>query len=145
MRSLEYPRLAFSDPEGKILDHPHLKLAGRSGDRMVLPQPSELVPLPMGVNSSPYPAESRLMGRDTDSFISSEKTKMGRREIDCAAVAAFLPWIYTNPPSCNPIETKCSNSSALGLQFRRLERWKVLGDRPAHRPKPPLASKILSK
>lgn len=92
MRSLEYPRLVFSDPEGKILDHPHLKLAGRSGDRMVLPQPSELVPLPMGSQLFTLPGRIPIgWDEDTDSFISSEKTKMGRREIECAAVAAFLP------------------------------------------------------
>ncbi len=92
MRSFEYPRLVFSDPEGKILDHPHLKLAGRSGDRMVLPQPSEFVPLPMGSQLFTLPGRIPIgWDEDMDSFISSEKAKMGRREIDCAAVAAFLP------------------------------------------------------
>jgi pyruvate-formate lyase-activating enzyme len=92
MRSLEYPRLVFSDPEGRILDHPHLKLVGRSGDRMVLPQPSELVPLPMGSQLFSLPGRVPIgWDEDMDSFISSEKTKVGRREIDCTAVAAFLP------------------------------------------------------
>jgi len=92
MKSFEYPRLVFSDPEGRILDHPHLKLAGRSGDRMVLPQPSELVPLPMGSQLFSLPGRVPIgWDEDVDSFISSEKTKVGRREIDCAAVAAFLP------------------------------------------------------
>ena len=31
--SLDCPRFVLSDPEGKIFDHPYLKLAGRSGDR----------------------------------------------------------------------------------------------------------------
>jgi len=92
MKSLESPRLVFSDPEGRILDHPHLKLAGRSGDRMVLPQPSELVPLPMGSQLFSLPGRVPIgWDEDMDSFVSSEKTKVGRREIDCAAVAAFLP------------------------------------------------------
>jgi pyruvate-formate lyase-activating enzyme len=92
MRSFEYPRLVFSDPEGRILDHPHLKLAGRSGDRMVLPQPSELVPLPMGSQLFSLPGRVPIgWDEDMGSFISSEKSKVGRKEVDCAAVAAFLP------------------------------------------------------
>jgi len=92
MRSLEYPRLVFSDPEGNILDHSYLKLAGRSGDRVVLPQPSELVPLPMGSQLFSLPGRVPIgWDEDMDSFIPSEKTKVGRREIDCSAVAAFLP------------------------------------------------------
>jgi pyruvate-formate lyase-activating enzyme len=92
MKRFEYPRLVFSDPEGRILDHPHLKLAGRSGDRMILPQPSELVLLPMGSQLFSLPGRVPIgWDEDMDSFISSEKTKMGRREVDCAAVAAFLP------------------------------------------------------
>jgi pyruvate-formate lyase-activating enzyme len=92
MRSFEYPRLVFSGPEGRILDHPHLKLAGRSGDRMVLPQPSELIPLPMGSQLFSLPGRVPIgWDEDMGSFTSSEKTKVGRREVDCSAVAAFLP------------------------------------------------------
>jgi pyruvate-formate lyase-activating enzyme len=92
MKRFEYPRLVFSDPEGKILDHPHLKLAGRSGDRMVLPEPSELVPLPMGSQLFSLPGRVPVgWDEDMGSFISSEKRKVGREEIECAAVAAFLP------------------------------------------------------
>jgi pyruvate-formate lyase-activating enzyme len=92
MRSFEYPKLVFSDPKGRILDHPHLKLAGRSGDRMVLPQPSELVPLPMGSQLFSLPGRIPIgWDEDMGSFTSSEKSKVGRREVDCAAVAAFLP------------------------------------------------------
>jgi len=92
MRSFEYPRLVFSDPKGKILDHPHLKLAGRSGDRMLLPQPSELVPLPMGSQLFSLPGRVPIgWDEDMNSFIPSDKTKVGQREVDCVAVAAFLP------------------------------------------------------
>ena len=92
MKRLESPRLVFADPEGRILDHSHLKLAGRSGDRMVLPQPSELVPLPMGSQLFSLPGRVPIgWDEDMGSFISSEKSKVGRKEVDCAAVAAFLP------------------------------------------------------
>jgi len=92
MRSFEYPRLVFSDPKGRILDHPHLKLAGRSGDRTVLPQPSELVPLPMGSQLFSLPGRVPIgWDEDMGSFASSEKSKVGKRIVDCVAVAAFLP------------------------------------------------------
>ncbi len=90
--SLEYPRLVFADPEGRILDHPHLKLAGRSGDRWVVPTPSELVPLPTGSQLFSLPGRIPIgWDAEKDSFISSEKARVGPREIGCTAVSAFLP------------------------------------------------------
>ncbi|MGQ9645560.1 MAG: radical SAM protein [Thermodesulfobacteriota bacterium] len=90
--SAENPNLVLSDPEGKIFDHPHLKLAGRSGDRWVLPRPSELVPLPAGSQLFSMPGRVPI-GWDAqrEAFISSERTKIGQRETECTAVAAFLP------------------------------------------------------
>ena len=87
-----YPRLILSDPEGKIFDHPHLKLAGRSGDRMALPHPSELVPLPQGSQLFTMPGRIPI-GWDEEeaSFVSSEKVKVRGKEVSCTAVAAFLP------------------------------------------------------
>jgi pyruvate-formate lyase-activating enzyme len=90
--SAEYPKLVFADPEGRILDHPRLKLAGRSGDRLVLPTPSELVPLPTGSQLFSLPGRVPIgWDGEKDSFISSGKTKVGRKEIESTAVAAFLP------------------------------------------------------
>ena len=90
--SVEYPRLVFSDPEGRILDHPYLKLAGRSGDRMVLPPPSELIPLPMGSQIFTLPGRIPIgWDEEKGSYLLSEKMRTGRKELDCTAVAAFLP------------------------------------------------------
>ena len=92
MRSLEYPHLVFSDPEGRILDHPHLKLAGRSGDQMVRPLPSELVPLPMGSQLFILPGRIPIgWDEGKGSFMLSERMEMGRKEMACTPVAAFLP------------------------------------------------------
>jgi pyruvate-formate lyase-activating enzyme len=87
----EYPRLILSDPEGRVLDHPFLKMAGRSGGRIVLPPPSELVPLPMGSQLFTLPGRIPI-GWDEErrSFTLSEKMMRGRKEIECTAVAAFL-------------------------------------------------------
>jgi pyruvate-formate lyase-activating enzyme len=91
MSSFELPRLILSDPEGRVLDHPFLKMAGRSGDRIVLSPPSELVPLPMGSQLFTLPGRIPI-GWDEErrSFILSEKMRRGRKEIECTAVAAFL-------------------------------------------------------
>ena len=92
MSRFEYPRLVLSDPEGKIFDHPYLKLAGRSGDRIDLPHPSELVPLPDG--SQLFTMPGRIpMGWDEKeaSPVVSEKVGAGGKGVQCTAVAAFLP------------------------------------------------------
>jgi pyruvate-formate lyase-activating enzyme len=91
MSSFELPRLILSDPEGRVLDHPFLKMAGRSGDRIVLPSPSELVPLPMGSQLFTLPGRIPI-GWDEErrSFTLSGKMRRGRKEIECTAVAAFL-------------------------------------------------------
>ena len=90
--SFEYPRLILSDPEGNIFDHPSLKVSGRSGDRFVLPPPSELVPLPKGSQLFTLPGRIPI-GWDEEerSFVSSRKVRLGKKEAECAAVAAFLP------------------------------------------------------
>jgi pyruvate-formate lyase-activating enzyme len=92
MVSSEYPKLILSDPEGNIFDHPSLRLTGRSGDRFLLPHPSELVPLPKGSQLFTLPGRIPV-GWDEEkrSFISSEKVKLEKKEVECAAVAAFLP------------------------------------------------------
>ena len=90
--SFEYPRLILSDPEGNIFDHPSLKVSGRSGDRFLLPLPSELVPLPKGSQLFTLPGRIPI-GWDEEerSFVSSRKVRLGKKEAECAAVAAFLP------------------------------------------------------
>jgi pyruvate-formate lyase-activating enzyme len=92
MSRFEYPRLIFSGPEGKIFDHPRLKIAGRSGDRMGRPHPSELVPLPQGSQLFSMPGRIPI-GWDEEGggFVPSEKVQVGGKEVECTAVAAFLP------------------------------------------------------
>jgi molybdenum cofactor biosynthesis enzyme MoaA len=88
----EYPRLVFSDPEGDIFDHPSLNLCGRSGSRYFLPPPSELVPLPNGSQLFTLPGRIPIGWDDENrSFLSSRKVKLGKTELECTAVAAFLP------------------------------------------------------
>ncbi len=92
MGNFKYPRFVLSDPGGKIYEHPHLMLAGRSGDRMVLPNPAELIPLPKGSQLFTMPERIPIgWDEEKDSFVMSKRMKVGRREIACTAVAAFLP------------------------------------------------------
>lgn len=88
----DYPRLVLSDHNGKVFSHSYLRMAGRSGDRISLPVLSELVPLPRGSQLFTMPGRIPV-GWDDDhaSFTPVEKLKIGRRELACTAVAAFLP------------------------------------------------------
>lgn len=88
----KYPSLVFSDPEGNIFDHSYLKITGRSGDRFLLPDPSELVPLPRGSQLFTLPGRDPV-GWDEEKkvFTSSPETRVGKKEVECTAVAAFLP------------------------------------------------------
>jgi pyruvate-formate lyase-activating enzyme len=92
MANFEYPKLILSDHEDKVFNHPHLRLAGRSGNRMVIPHPSELVPLPKGSQLFTLPGRIPVgWDEERGSFTSSEKVRWGKREVHCTAVAAFLP------------------------------------------------------
>ncbi len=119
----EYPRLILSDPEGKIFDHPHLRLAGRSGDRMALPHPSELVPLPQGSQFFTMPGRIPI-GWDEEeaSFASSEKVRVRGKEVNCTAVAAFLPPGYIR--SLLPATQTIPKASRLPLWAYSSVGWK---------------------
>jgi pyruvate-formate lyase-activating enzyme len=92
MTHFEFPRLILSDTEGNIFDHPFLKLSGRSGDRFFLPHPSELVPLPKGSQLFTLPGRIPIgWDEEKKSFISSRKVELRSKEVECIAVAAFLP------------------------------------------------------
>ncbi|HVP80715.1 MAG TPA: radical SAM protein [Thermodesulfobacteriota bacterium] len=92
MVDFEYPRLILSDPEGNVFDHPSLKVSGRSGNRFLLPPPSELVPLPQGSQLFTLPGRIPIgWEEEKESFVSSGKARLGEKEVACTAVAAFLP------------------------------------------------------
>ena len=123
MSRFEYPGLIFSGPEGKIFEHPRFKLAGRSGDRIELPRPSELVPLPQGSQLFSMPGRIPV-GWDAEegSFVPSEKVRMGGEEMDCTAVAAFLPPGYIR--SLLPATQSTQKSPLLPLWAYSSVGWK---------------------
>ncbi|MCJ7642312.1 MAG: radical SAM protein, partial [Desulfobacterales bacterium] len=92
MAELKSPNLVFSDPKGKIFNHPHLRWVGRSGNRIVLPDPSEWVPLPRGSQLFSMPGRIPIgWDEENESFVPVRTLTTGRKGVDCTAVAAFLP------------------------------------------------------
>ncbi len=86
------PALVLSDREGNIFDHPSLKLSGRSGNKFLLPLPSELAPLPKGSQLFTLPGRIPV-GWDEErrDFTPSTEVELEDTKIECTAVAAFLP------------------------------------------------------
>jgi pyruvate-formate lyase-activating enzyme len=92
VKVFEIPRLVLSDHHGKIFDHPFLRMAGRSGERMVLPQSSELFPLPKGSQIFSLPGRIPVgWDEERKDFFAAEKVRISGKEIRATAVAAFLP------------------------------------------------------
>jgi pyruvate-formate lyase-activating enzyme len=92
MSIFEYPRLVLADHQGNIFDHPSLKVAGRSGNRFILPDSAEFVPLPAGSQLFTLPGRIPVgWNEEIQTFVPSERVKLGRKEMRCTAVAAFLP------------------------------------------------------
>ncbi len=123
MSSFELPRLVFSDSKGGIFDHPFLKMAGRSGDRMILPPPSELLPLPMGSQLFTLPGRMSIgWDEGRGRFTLCDKMKVDRKEIECTAVAAFLPPGYVR--TLLPATQLKSETNTLPLWAYSAVGWK---------------------
>ncbi len=77
-------------------------MAGRSGDRLIQPDPSEIVPLPRGSQLFTLPGRIPVgWDEETETFNPLKKMRMGKAERSCNAVAAFLPpgYVRTLLPS----------------------------------------------
>jgi pyruvate-formate lyase-activating enzyme len=119
----EYPHLLFAGPDGEILDHPHLRMAGRSGDRVTLPDPSELVPLPPGSQLFTLPGRVPFgWDEGINSFVPVEKVRIGRKALSCTAVAAFLPPGYVR--TLLPATKASSKKTTLPLWAYTAVGWK---------------------
>lgn len=119
----DHPRLVLSDPSGRIFTHPYLKMAGRSGDSIVLPHSSELVPLPRGSQLFTMPGRIPVgWDEETAAFIPSGKVTIGKRERVCTAVAAFLPPGYVR--SLLPATARGADGPVLPLWAYSAVGWK---------------------
>jgi pyruvate-formate lyase-activating enzyme len=82
----------LSNSDGKILDHPHLKLAGRSGSRFLLPHSEELVPLPRGSQMFTLPGRVPVgWDEQIEAFVPVGTVRIEKLGFEGHAVAAFLP------------------------------------------------------
>lgn len=115
--------LVFSNRDNKVFDHPYLMALGRSGDRLVLPENSELVPLPEGSQLFILPGRIPI-GWDEkkcESIILKDIGINGKK-IDCIAVAAFLPPGYVR--TLLPATKKLSDAPILPLWAYSCVGWK---------------------
>lgn len=85
------PKMVFSDPEGRIYDHPSLYMAAQSGTEKLPGNADGLTPLPEGSQLFAIPGRYPV-GWDPESknFVTVEETVIDGRRVECTAVAAFL-------------------------------------------------------
>ena len=85
-------RMVFADEKGKIYDHPHLLMVGRSGRHFVLPQASDLIPLPKDSKLFTVPGTHPVGWEDKQqTLIEFSRVQMGSESIAPNAVSGFLP------------------------------------------------------
>ena len=80
------PRLLYADEQGRIFDHPELRMLCRKGERFELPRPKDLIQLPRGSDMFLLP-QRRAVGMDPASG--------DLQYLDASAVAAFVCPGYT--------------------------------------------------
>ncbi len=98
------PALLWADEKGRILDHPHLEMAGFSGSVPARPKRGELVPLPefsrlFYLPDCPPIGWDRRKGK----YVTAEKVRVGRRLFRAQAVSAFPApgWVRTLLPAAD--------------------------------------------
>jgi len=89
-------RLVYADPEGEILDHATLGMAGQSGTEVVPVPAEDLIRIPEGSKLFTMP-DSRPVAWDgrRHAFRPVERVRVGGRSFAPTTVAAFLPPGYT--------------------------------------------------
>jgi pyruvate-formate lyase-activating enzyme len=88
--------MLFADKSGRIFDHPHLEMVGRSGHQIVRVKEEDLIPLPEGSRLFYLPGRE-AMGWDCrkGTFEGTRTATLGDRRRRGLAVSAFLPPAYT--------------------------------------------------
>ncbi|MBW1722521.1 MAG: radical SAM protein [Deltaproteobacteria bacterium] len=85
------PAMLFADGEGRIYDHPHLRMVGFSGDTPCLPEREDLVLLPEFSKLFFLPKCPPLgLNPDTGKIEAVRETEIEGKNAPCFAVAAFL-------------------------------------------------------
>jgi pyruvate-formate lyase-activating enzyme len=83
--------MTFSDPEGRIFDHPDLFMAARSGTETLPGDSDLLIPLPEGSQLFSLPGRHPVgWNPKKKEFEIVREAVVGGRSVECTAVAAFL-------------------------------------------------------
>ncbi len=90
------PRLVVADPDGQILDHPYLRMAGRSGTDVVPVPPEDLLAIPEGSKLFTMPgSHPAAWNPKRKMYQTAARVQIGGRRFSSSTVAAFLPPGYT--------------------------------------------------
>jgi len=93
---IQSPRLVVADPEGKILDHPYLRLAARSGTEVVSVPADDVLRIPEGSKLFTMPGSCPVAWDPRRGMYRPvPRVQFGERRFACNTVAAFLPPGYT--------------------------------------------------
>jgi len=96
--------MLYADSQGNIFDHPHLTMAGMSGNEPLLPESVELIPLPEDSRLFTIPDTPPIAWDSRERrFITVNRVKEGRRSIPVQAVSAFMApgYMRTLLPACD--------------------------------------------
>ena len=96
--------MLYSDPKGRIFEHPYLKMAGFSGSKLYTIKPEDLIIMPEFSKLFYIPA-CPPMGIDpnTGTLRTVHEMDVGGRSVPCFAVAAFLEpgFVRTHLPAAD--------------------------------------------
>ncbi len=98
------PALLWADDQGRILDHPHLEMAGFLGREAARPDEGGLIPLPEFSKLFYLPGCPPIgYDRRTGKYVRVETVRLGRKNFTAQAVAAFMApgWVRTLLPAAD--------------------------------------------
>lgn len=90
------PDLLFARSNGELIDFPGVKMAGKTGRTIILPQNSELIPLPEGatITALPYRIPAGFH-KETGELIDLKYNPYSKKKEPVWAVGALLPQGFT--------------------------------------------------
>lgn len=98
------PKMLYADQNGNIFDHPYLLMAGMNGNKPLLPENIELIPLPDDSRLFTMPKLPPISFDPSQKrFVTISEIKNGRKTEKIEAVAAFMApgYMRTLLPACD--------------------------------------------
>ncbi len=97
--------LIFARPDGQWFDFPPLTMAAMSGEKVLVPNKADLIPLPEGATLTLMPCTAPVgFDKETGEFLELDENPYKKRSEPVYAVAALLPQGFTRLllPACEP-------------------------------------------